>query len=80
MSLVRLVKIEDNVLHSRDVDVLDGMPLLDIKLFAPRFDTWENARAGWQEMVSDDEAGGCGLRDFERLQLCNGRYSPICSQ
>lgn len=64
MSLVRLVKIEGNVLHIKDVDVLDGTPLLDIKPFVPRFDTRENVRVGWQETVSDDEANMRGLRDY----------------
>ncbi len=66
MSLVRLVKIEGNVLHIKDVDVLDGTPLLDIKPFVPRFDMRENARSGWQETVSDDEASVRGLRDYEQ--------------
>jgi tRNA-Thr(GGU) m(6)t(6)A37 methyltransferase TsaA len=66
MSLVRLVKIEGNVLHIKDVDVLDGTPLLDIKPFVPRFDVRENVRSGWQETVTDDEAGVRGLRNYGR--------------
>ena len=64
MSLVRLVKIEGNVLHIKDVDVLDGTPLLDIKPFVPRFDMRQNARSGWQETVSDDEADMRGVRNY----------------
>ena len=66
MSLVRLVKIDGNVLHVKDVDVLDGAPLLDIKPFVPRFDVRENVRSGWQETVSDDEANVRGIRNYEQ--------------
>ena len=38
LSLVRLVRVEEGVLHLEDLDVLDGTPLLDIKPFIPRFD------------------------------------------
>lgn len=65
MSLVRLVKIEGNVLHIKYVDILDGTPLLDIKPLVPRFDTRENVRTGWQEKVSDEKANERGLRNYE---------------
>lgn len=47
LSPVRLLGIEGNVLHIQGVDVLDGTPLLDIKPYAPRFDSFPEARAGW---------------------------------
>ena len=31
ISVVRLVRIEENILFIRDVDIIDGTPLLDIK-------------------------------------------------
>ena len=31
ISIVRLIKIEENILHVQDVDIIDGTPLLDIK-------------------------------------------------
>ena len=66
MSLVRLVKVEDNVLHVRDLDILDGTPLLDIKPYIQRFDSRENVKSGWQDAVSNDTASVRGLRDFEK--------------
>jgi len=51
MSPVRLVRVEGNVLHVEDVDVLDGTPLLDIKPYAPRFDHLPAIRAGWLDDV-----------------------------
>ena len=47
ISVVRLVRIEGNVLHIADVDVVDGTPLLDIKPYVPDFDLREVERIGW---------------------------------
>ena len=38
ISVVRLVKVEGNILLVKDVDILDGTPLLDIKPYVPEFD------------------------------------------
>lgn len=64
MSLVRLAKIDDNVLHVVDIDILDGTPLIDIKPYIRRFDSREKPRSGWQDDVSDDTAAVRGLRDY----------------
>jgi len=47
MSCVRLLRIEGHVLHIGEVDMLDGTPLLDIKPYAPAFDSFPAARSGW---------------------------------
>ncbi len=47
MSVVELVKIEGNVIHIENVDILDGTPLLDIKPYVPEFDTQRTPRIGW---------------------------------
>jgi len=47
VSVVRLVKIEKNILHIQDVDIIDGTPLLDIKPFVPEFDQRKAERIGW---------------------------------
>ncbi|MBW2357538.1 MAG: tRNA (N6-threonylcarbamoyladenosine(37)-N6)-methyltransferase TrmO, partial [Deltaproteobacteria bacterium] len=38
ISVVRLVKVEENILRIEDVDIVDGTPLLDIKPYVPEFD------------------------------------------
>jgi len=63
-SVVRLVKVEGNVLHLEDVDVLDGTPLLDIKPYIPRFDHREDVRCGWQEGVDEKTAQTRGSRQY----------------
>ena len=47
LSLVRLDSIETDTLQVRDVDMVDGTPLLDIKPFVPEFDTRDQTRIGW---------------------------------
>lgn len=52
ISVVRLLKVEKQMLHIQDVDVVDGTPLLDIKPYIPEFDIREVKRIGWlQENV-----------------------------
>ncbi len=65
MSLVRLARIEDNILHVKDIDILDGTPVLDIKPYIQRFDSRDNTLSGWQDSVSDETAAVQGLRDFK---------------
>lgn len=49
LSVVRLHRIEDGMLHVRNIDVLDGTPLLDIKPYVPEFDAQAGVRVGWLE-------------------------------
>jgi tRNA-Thr(GGU) m(6)t(6)A37 methyltransferase TsaA len=53
LSVVRLDHIERNVLHIRDVDIVDGTPLLDLKPYVPAFDQREVVRFGWLESRID---------------------------
>ena len=66
MSVVRLMKIEDTILHVKDIDILDGTPLFDIKPYIQRFDSRENTRSGWQDTIPDDVASVRGLRNSEQ--------------
>ena len=49
ISVVKLLKIEDNKLYIENVDIIDGTPLLDIKPYVPEFETEEEIRKGWLE-------------------------------
>lgn len=64
LSIVRLERVEGNVLHLLDVDVLDGTPLLDIKPYFRAFDAFPEAVSGWAES-RQDQAGG--VRSDERF-------------
>jgi tRNA-Thr(GGU) m(6)t(6)A37 methyltransferase TsaA len=49
ISVVRLVRVDGNILHIRDVDIVDGTPLLDIKPYVPEFDMRKADNIGWLE-------------------------------
>jgi tRNA-Thr(GGU) m(6)t(6)A37 methyltransferase TsaA len=49
ISVVRLIKIRENILHIQDVDIVDGTPLLDIKPYVPEFDIRQAEKIGWLE-------------------------------
>jgi len=61
-SVVRLSRIEGHTLYLRDVDMLDGTPLLDIKPYIPRFDHREDVQSGWQAGVDESTAQARGHR------------------
>lgn len=47
LSLVRLGGVSGNVLRVRDLDVVEGTPLLDIKPFVPEIDSRKKVKIGW---------------------------------
>lgn len=49
LSVVGLINVEGNKLHIRDVDIIDGTPLLDIKPYVPEFDARKTGKIGWFE-------------------------------
>jgi len=51
LSLVRIVRIENNLIHIAQVDVLDETPLLDIKPYVPEFESVHDVRVGWLEQT-----------------------------
>jgi tRNA-Thr(GGU) m(6)t(6)A37 methyltransferase TsaA len=53
LSTVKLLKIEGNILHIEQVDMLDETPLIDIKPFFPKYDNRDNVSIGWLEKNKD---------------------------
>ncbi len=47
LSVVKLIKIENNILFIEDVDIVDKTPLLDIKPYVPDFDVRNPDNIGW---------------------------------
>jgi tRNA-Thr(GGU) m(6)t(6)A37 methyltransferase TsaA len=47
LSVVKLNKIENNILHIERVDIVSDTPLLDIKPYVPDFDKAEDIQIGW---------------------------------
>lgn len=47
LNIVRLVRREGNRLEVGGLDVIDKTPLIDIKPYVPRFDSFPDADEGW---------------------------------
>ncbi len=47
LSIVRLVHRNGNILHIKDMDIVDGTPLLDIKPYVPQMDERQDVKIGW---------------------------------
>jgi tRNA-Thr(GGU) m(6)t(6)A37 methyltransferase TsaA len=56
LSVVRLERVAGLQLFIRDVDMLDGTPVLDIKPYVPYADAFPDARHGWLESPRDPVA------------------------
>jgi len=54
ISVVKLIKIKNNILEIENIDVIDGTPLLDIKPFVSEMDGITDYKIGWlSEHTSD---------------------------
>ena len=49
ISIVKVQKVENDIIMFIAVDILDETPLLDIKLYVARFDSRKNTKNGWLE-------------------------------
>ena len=65
LSIVELLRRDQNILHVRNIDVVDGTPLLDLKPFVPAFDAPQAAAIGWLE---GNVAHSSRMRSDERFK------------
>lgn len=64
LTVVRLDRIEGNVLHISGVDMLNGTPLLDIKPYVDDFDIRDEVKMGWlEERLDRDDKRNPRKRD-----------------
>jgi tRNA (adenine37-N6)-methyltransferase len=54
LSVVRLDQVRGLTLHVRDVDMVDGTPVLDLKPYVPYADAFPAARTGWLEPLAPE--------------------------
>ena len=54
ISVVKLLRVDNNILEVENIDVLNGTPLLDIKPYIPQFDIHQVEKSGWIEDKEDD--------------------------
>jgi tRNA-Thr(GGU) m(6)t(6)A37 methyltransferase TsaA len=53
ISIVKLLRVEDNILTIESPDMIDGTPLLDIKPYIDVFDIRNNVQTGWYKDVKN---------------------------
>lgn len=68
ISIVELIRREDNILFLDCVDIMDGAPVLDIKPYTRRFDHIETKRNGWQDEVDDETARIRAMRNYRGVK------------
>ncbi|HMA65225.1 MAG: tRNA (N6-threonylcarbamoyladenosine(37)-N6)-methyltransferase TrmO [Fibrobacterota bacterium] len=64
LSIVRLLERKGPVLFIQGVDMLDGTPVIDIKPYSGRFDSFPDARNGWMDGVDNATALIRGKRGY----------------
>lgn len=75
LSVVRLIRLEENVLFIENVDILDGTPLLDIKPYNAHFDRVDPERNGWYEEVDAADAAIRGRQGYRGAPASAGNAS-----
>ena len=60
LSVVRLVEVRGLTVHVRDVDMIDGSPVLDLKPYVPYADAFPGARTGWLGPLATGPTGEPG--------------------
>jgi tRNA-Thr(GGU) m(6)t(6)A37 methyltransferase TsaA len=80
LSAVRLERIEGLTLFIRDVDLVDGTPVLDIKPYVPYTDAFPEAATGWLA----DEAGiarraRAGAPPADPISGWTVQFSPVAA-
>jgi len=69
MTAVRLERVDGLVLHVRDIDLVDGTPILDIKPYIPYADAFPEAGAGWLHGFDPRPAWTVGFEPIAIEQL-----------
>ena len=54
MSVVKLTRIKENILYIEGIDVINKIPLIDIKPYIPDFETPEQIKTGWYRKKKTD--------------------------
>jgi tRNA-Thr(GGU) m(6)t(6)A37 methyltransferase TsaA len=80
LSAVRLERVDGLTLYVRDVDMLDGTPVLDIKPYVAYTDAWPDSRNGWLADPSRDPVSrfevGFGPQALAQLEWI-GRHDTL---
>ena len=81
LSAVRLERIEGLTLFIRDVDLVDGTPVLDIKPYVPYTDAYPDAATGWlqDEALAGQRAMG-GSTPPDPIAAYTVHFEPLAEE
>jgi tRNA-Thr(GGU) m(6)t(6)A37 methyltransferase TsaA len=77
LSVVRLERIEGLTLHLRNVDMLDGTPVLDLKPYVAYSDALPDARSGW---LDDDDTAASGMTPADPVLPWQLEFDDLAAQ
>jgi tRNA (adenine37-N6)-methyltransferase len=77
LSAVRLERVDGLTLHVRDVDMLDGTPVLDIKPYVPYTDSIPTARNGW---LDGSAQAGQGAAPADPIDAFGVDWEPAATE
>src|SRR6478609_12012848 len=69
LSVLRLDRVEGLRLHVRDVDLLDGTPILDIKPYVAYTDAFPESGSGWLSATDPRPAWSVRFSELAQMQL-----------
>ncbi|HLK41514.1 MAG TPA: tRNA (N6-threonylcarbamoyladenosine(37)-N6)-methyltransferase TrmO [Polyangiaceae bacterium] len=69
ISAVRIVRVDGLFVHVRNVDILDGTPVLDIKPYVAYADAYPGAGSGWLDGGEPERSWRVDWSDDARAQL-----------
>jgi tRNA-Thr(GGU) m(6)t(6)A37 methyltransferase TsaA len=77
LSAVRLERIEGLTLHIRDVDLVDGTPVLDIKPYVPYTDAYPDSAMGW---LHDEALAVAGATPADPITAWAVHFEPLAAE
>lgn len=77
LSAVRLDRIEGLTLHIRDVDLVDGTPVLDIKPYVPYTDAYPDSATGW---LHDEGRAVAGATPADPITAWTVNFEPRAAE
>jgi tRNA-Thr(GGU) m(6)t(6)A37 methyltransferase TsaA len=69
LSAVKIERVDGLVIHVRNLDVLDGTPVLDIKPYVAYADAYPHATSGWLETSDPGQSWQVAFADQAQAQL-----------
>lgn len=77
LSAVRLERVEGLILHIRDVDMVDGTPVLDIKPYVPYTDAHPDSATGW---LHDEALSVAGATPADPITAWTVHFEPLAAE